>query len=657
MASSTRRSIRLMEQSGQTDEERRLLREQQRNLQKKIQSNAEAMENPLEHVFSEIREENNNLFQKVFYTREAVLDGESLQMISEHAAKQIEGLDDVPRYDAMRLTWKLRQKWMRERFDWHTLGVQSGTCFNAIPSRIQFFGGPLHADFVPRTARAKRKRVDQQGDDGEEEYPDSVDNQETNPPDQLSAVDHNIQILNKVLRQRSEQIKHEIAKLPPNKRRKMDCEVNAIQYMFDPNSFTQTVENMFHFSFLVKNGGAKIVARPDGPKVAAVYRSVKKQSRQAIVSLTMQDWRELCRAYEVKKADVPHRTGSKQVHHFKSLPAVYPSELEMTCNASTETNYEEFVDPNDALNLETNHDDYVAAIRNDDELPDNRTTQLEGTSTTSPLHSRSAQASEETNRDESVETSHDEDMETNHVEDMETNYDEQVEPVNDDDSPAVKTASPVAIHKPSPLAMKLASATVETSGDASVETNHMKQINNDNLPAHKASPFVAAHKPSSLPLKLASAHGETNRDMSVERNHMKQINSDNSPAMHTASPVATYKPSSLTLKLASARIEANRDTSVETNHVKQINNYNSPAMNTACPVVSAHKPSSLRMKLASARIETNRDASVETSHVKPVNNDTTPDKTNVSPGGTYKFTSLTLKLARFQRSRKFRSSR
>jgi uncharacterized phage-associated protein len=73
--------------------------------------------------------------------------------------------------------------------------------------------------------------------------------------------------------------------LPPDKQHKReDSEVNAIQYMFDTKLFTQTVENMFH-----------------GPKVAAVSRSVKKESRQAIVALTMQDWRELCQAYNVKK--------------------------------------------------------------------------------------------------------------------------------------------------------------------------------------------------------------------------------------------------------------------------------------------------------------------------------------------------------------------
>lgn len=84
-----------MEESGQTDEERRHLRQKQRDLQNLIITQSEAMENPRDHVFGKVREENNDLFQKVFYTREAVLDGENLLMISERAAKQVEGLVKV----------------------------------------------------------------------------------------------------------------------------------------------------------------------------------------------------------------------------------------------------------------------------------------------------------------------------------------------------------------------------------------------------------------------------------------------------------------------------------------------------------------------------------------------------------------------------------
>lgn len=381
MTPSARSSIPLMEQSCQTDEERRLLRQKQRELQKKIQSNAEAMENPSLQVFSNFREENNTLFQQVFYTREAVLDGESLQMISEHAAKQIEG-PDSPRYDAMRLTQKLRQKSLKQKFDWRAFGCQVGTCFHAIPSRIQFLKGPLHADYVPKRAVGKRKRVEFV-DEGEEEHPDEVKNQETNS-DRLSAVDRNIQVLNKVLKQRSEEVKQRLNCLPANKRLRQHCEVNAIQYMFNPHSFTQTVENLFHFSFLVKSGRAKIAARPDGPKVASISRSQEKEPTQAIVSLTMKDWRDLCSAYEVEQSDVPHRTGSKQVNHFKK--SVHPitsetsgdetSSVEATNDESVETNdpanlktkYDVSAEGNDDKSMEANNDEYMET--NDDETPD-----------------------------------------------------------------------------------------------------------------------------------------------------------------------------------------------------------------------------------------------------------------------------------------------
>jgi hypothetical protein len=196
---------------------------------------------------------------------------------------------------------------------------------------VSFLAGPLHADFEPkvRQARAPRTKTDSQ-DDEPEERPEEVVNQEKNA-DQLSAVERNMKTLNKVLRKRSRETMaqhvHDIAELPEGEQEAakkkfkgvLAYEVDAIQYMFNPKSFTQTVENIFHFSFLIKKGSANICVRPDGPKVAAMdkERDEEDLSRQAIVSLNMRDWRELCRAYKVASCDIPHRTGSKQVNHFK----------------------------------------------------------------------------------------------------------------------------------------------------------------------------------------------------------------------------------------------------------------------------------------------------------------------------------------------------
>ena len=53
------------------------------------------MENPTDETFGKIRGENNDLFEKVKYTREAVLDGENLDLIASHAAKQVDSLVQV----------------------------------------------------------------------------------------------------------------------------------------------------------------------------------------------------------------------------------------------------------------------------------------------------------------------------------------------------------------------------------------------------------------------------------------------------------------------------------------------------------------------------------------------------------------------------------
>jgi hypothetical protein len=233
----------------------------------------------------------------------------------------------------MRLTQKLVQKCTRTgHFDWTALGVEAGTCFNSVPSHVSFLAGPLHADFEPkaRQPRAPRKKTADSEEDEQEERPEEVTNQEKNA-DQLSAVERNMKTLNKVLRKRSRETMKQrvqvIAELPEDQqesaKKKLKgvraYEVDAIQYMFNPKSFTQTVENIFHFSFLVKRGTANICVRPDGPKVATFEkeRDEEDPSRQAIVSINMRDWRDLCRAYEVKLCDIPHRTGSKQVNHFK----------------------------------------------------------------------------------------------------------------------------------------------------------------------------------------------------------------------------------------------------------------------------------------------------------------------------------------------------
>ena len=92
-----KKKVKVMEESGQTDEERRVLRRKQHLLQHKIVASETGaqLEDPNADAFEEIRGENNELFEAVRYIREAVVDGENLQLISERTARQVDKLVQV----------------------------------------------------------------------------------------------------------------------------------------------------------------------------------------------------------------------------------------------------------------------------------------------------------------------------------------------------------------------------------------------------------------------------------------------------------------------------------------------------------------------------------------------------------------------------------
>lgn len=74
-----------MSESGQTDEERRRIRRQQRALNKDIEESGQEIEDVSKTAFDDKRKENNTIFEKVFYAREAALDGENLKLIASKA--------------------------------------------------------------------------------------------------------------------------------------------------------------------------------------------------------------------------------------------------------------------------------------------------------------------------------------------------------------------------------------------------------------------------------------------------------------------------------------------------------------------------------------------------------------------------------------------
>eukprot|EP00545_Synedropsis_sp_CCMP1620_P011643 CAMPEP_0119007946 /NCGR_PEP_ID=MMETSP1176-20130426/3352_1 /TAXON_ID=265551 /ORGANISM="Synedropsis recta cf, Strain CCMP1620" /LENGTH=367 /DNA_ID=CAMNT_0006960183 /DNA_START=46 /DNA_END=1149 /DNA_ORIENTATION=+ len=330
--------LQVMEHSDQTDAERRDLRRALRNLQTTIVAQADALEDAKSDSFAKIRNETNGLWKQVRYTREAVLDGENLETIATRAARQVDKLVEVPRYDAVRFAMKLKQNLSNGNtsngntntsFDWAKLGSEVGVCFNALPSGICFLAGPLNADYTPKQRKKVERRVKLVDSDAEEEEPEDVKEQ-AKDGDKLSAVEQNIHVVETVLAKKcraaaASSSSSSQEENDPAKRRRVG-EISAVETLFNPKSFTQTVENLFHFSFILKKGGAQIYSTADkGPMVHTAPAGTDEHPppRQAILSLTMRDWRRMTKAQNMQTSLVPHRTGSR---HMRAATATASSQ-------------------------------------------------------------------------------------------------------------------------------------------------------------------------------------------------------------------------------------------------------------------------------------------------------------------------------------------
>ncbi len=130
----------------------------------------------------------------------------------------------------------------------------------------------------------------------------------------LSAVDEHMSVIKKTLTKKSHEEferrfqQYEVMEDGSDEKKQYDKylrknghDICAVKFLFNPKSFTQTVENIFHFSFMIKEGAAAISTTQqqdeiDGSsKVRPVVRPAtlqnmenkKTHSKQAIVALNM----------------------------------------------------------------------------------------------------------------------------------------------------------------------------------------------------------------------------------------------------------------------------------------------------------------------------------------------------------------------------------
>jgi hypothetical protein len=271
----------------------------------------------------------------------------------------VEASVQVPRFDATRFISKLRSKCTtldgnNVFFDWKMLGAETGICFNSVPTNVCFMLGPLENGRVPekkvRTVR-HRRAVEEEG---EEEKPEETVKHQKKDADKLSQAEKNLKVMQNICRKKCTENyakkKAEYDGLDDNdpgkkeKRRELKEhgeEIDGLRLLLNPKSFTQTTENLFGLSFMVKSGVAKVGVRTPLEEHASDDSTNNRQplltigpgdenyenetTRQCVISFTMDDYRELCEYMEHNNDCgedeelfyLPHRK-TKQKRHSNS---------------------------------------------------------------------------------------------------------------------------------------------------------------------------------------------------------------------------------------------------------------------------------------------------------------------------------------------------
>ncbi|KAL3664717.1 hypothetical protein V7S43_010466 [Phytophthora oleae] len=282
-----------LENSQLTEKDRRQVRYKERELLQSIKENASDLAKLSSDTFDVHTQELDEMYDSVCYPREANLDASNLDELNVAVAKQSQALgsSDLTKYDTTDLIRSTQNVCTMEsqngEFDWNTLGNAAGACFRSVPE-ITFLFGLLDTEVV-RKERKKARRV-QEDVNAQEAQPTEY----TNKKDRKDAQARRLEILQ--------------TKLSESESRKP-----LFDMVINPQSFTQTVENLFDTSFLVRNSAAEIGV-DDETGLPYLFNHEGEEetnlppSTQSIISITPAQWEKIAQVTGRKEPLLGHRS-------------------------------------------------------------------------------------------------------------------------------------------------------------------------------------------------------------------------------------------------------------------------------------------------------------------------------------------------------------
>ncbi|XP_072533067.1 non-structural maintenance of chromosomes element 4 homolog A [Salminus brasiliensis] len=290
---------------------RREIRSQYRDLINSVQQNREDMLNPANNKLIDVLEEANKLFANVRQAREAALDAQLLVLATDlgrEKASQLhaEGSSFDPSAFAEHLLSFMGLNRLEEEeedqdacFDgylppdaWQKLSKKAEYCFKTAPSFHYMLGSFLAEPPPPR------QRVERQKKAPSKEAKRMM-------PTQLKRMEESHQEATE------KEVERILGCLRGYYADDPQSPISYYEFVVDPASFSRTVENVFHTSFLIRDGLARIYLDSEKlPCIAPVEDGEIEPSgaatrHQCVISISPSSWKEIIEAFEIKQALIP----------------------------------------------------------------------------------------------------------------------------------------------------------------------------------------------------------------------------------------------------------------------------------------------------------------------------------------------------------------
>jgi non-structural maintenance of chromosomes element 4 len=93
--------------------------------------------------------------------------------------------------------------------------------------------------------------------------------------------------------------------------------INLFEFVVNPRSYGQTIENIFYLSFSVRDARARIDLDARGLPIlkyvdALTDEEMELENKQCVLEMTMQYWEDLIRALDITESVIPHRHEQQQ---------------------------------------------------------------------------------------------------------------------------------------------------------------------------------------------------------------------------------------------------------------------------------------------------------------------------------------------------------